>query len=126
MATTITTTEALRVDIDEKRRMVLVPSAVVSVSGANIEVEGLLHVVVTIAGESTVHYYIISVESWTVETDVDEVRRKVERVLAKAQEKAKEYVRVIQTIKEFGIEINFRDCVSSRNWLPEWLRKYIE
>ena len=113
------------VRIDERRSVVLAPSVEVAVSGSSAEVKGLLHVVVTFAGESTVHYYTVVVESWTVETSAEEIRHKIERVLAKANEKAEEYAKAIQTLKELGVELGFRGGVAARSWLPEWLQKHL-
>jgi len=113
------------VRIDEKRSVVLAPSAEVAVSGTTAEVKGLLHVVATFAGESTVHYYTVLVESWTVETSAEEIRHKIERVLTKAHEKAEEYAKAIQTLKELGVELGFKGGVAARSWLPEWLQKHL-
>jgi hypothetical protein len=113
------------VSIDERRRIVLAPSVEVAVSGSSAEVKGLLHIVVTFAGESTVHYYTVPVESWTVETRAEELRRKIERALTKANEKAAEYAEAIQTLKELGVELGFRGGVAARSWLPEWLQKHL-
>ena len=126
MTTTEVPAEIVRVDIDGRRRVVLVPSAAVTLSGASAEVKGLLHVVVTFAGESTVHYYTILVESWTAEADADEIKQKVGRVLEKAKEKAKEYARAIWAVRELGAEISFKDGVANRSWLPTWLQRYLE
>jgi len=125
--TTTEVTEAIKVNIDGNRKVVLVPSAMVTVSGATVEIKGLLHIVATFAGESAVHYYTILVEEWTAGSNTDEIRQKVERVLAKAKEKAEEYASALRLLMTLNnVEINFRDGLASRNWLPIWLQKYIE
>ena len=124
-----TTTEVERVvrtvHIGEEQYVVLVPSVKVTFSGDIAEVAGYLHVAVVSRGDTAVHYYVVGVEEWSVGVSEEEIKRKVEQVLKKANEKAEEYAKALSTVLSLGARISFRGNLASRDELPEWLRKHL-
>jgi len=126
MATTEITTEALRVSLDKERNIVVVPTVRVTIVGARAEVSGYVHVVVYGGETTTVHHYEILVESWTTDVEQSGLQRTIEYIAARAKVRAEEYVNALKLLTTLNVEINFRDGVASRSWLPEWLQKYLE
>jgi hypothetical protein len=116
---------ARTVHIDERRSVVLVPSVRVTVSGEEAEVAGYLNIVMARSGDGAVHYYTVLVESWTVGTRAEELRRKIERVLTKANEAAEKYAEALELLRSLGVEISFRGNLAAREELPAWLRKHL-
>ena len=126
MATTEITTEALRVSLDKERNIVVVPTVRVTIMGAKAEVAGYVHIVAYSRESTTVHYYEVLVESWTTDIERDDLQRTIEYIAARARSRAEEYVNALKKVLELGVEINFRDGLANKSWLPEWLRKHIE
>jgi len=126
MATTETSIEALRVSLDKERNIVVVPTVRVTIMGAKAEVAGYVHIVAYSRESTTVHHYEVLVESWSADVKSDDLQRTIEHVAVRAKVRAEEYVNALKLLTTLNVEINFRDGVASRSWLPEWLQKCLE
>jgi ribosomal protein L13 len=124
--TTEIVSEALRVNVNERKSVVVVPAVRVTITGAKAEVSGCVHVVAYTRESSTVHYYEILVDSWSVDMKRDDLQRMVENVAARARARAEEYIEALKMLTTLNVEVNFRYGVANKSWLPEWLQKYIE
>jgi len=126
MTATETAVEVLRVDIGRGQSAVIVPAVRVTVMGAKAEVSGYVHVVVYGSESTTVHHYEILVESWTTDIERDDLQRTIEYIAARARSRAEEYVNALKLLTTLNVEINFRDGLANRSWLPTWLQRYLE